>query len=133
MAASDRKKKDIGCRVVFHVSTSVSARVWMRIPEYVVVCVLGRPEVECVREGDEREKIVVVIGSGPSATDISKEIAMVAKEVHMSSRSPLVNMSKLEKFDNLWQHSKISYVSTDGTLTFQDGLSVVADVILHCT
>ncbi|CAI9264684.1 unnamed protein product [Lactuca saligna] len=51
-------------------------------------------------------QIVVVIGSGPSATDISKEIAMVAK-VHMSSRSPLVNMSKLEKFDNLWQHSKV--------------------------
>ncbi|XP_023745386.1 flavin-containing monooxygenase FMO GS-OX5 [Lactuca sativa] len=78
-------------------------------------------------------QIVVVIGSGPSASDISKEIAMVAKEVHMSSRSPLVNMSKLEKFDNLWQHSKISYVSTNGTLTFQDGLSIVADVILHCT
>ena len=57
MATSDQKKKDIGCRVVFKASMSVSACVWMHIPEYVVVCVLGRLEVECVREGDEREKV----------------------------------------------------------------------------
>ncbi|KAI3800444.1 hypothetical protein L1987_28535 [Smallanthus sonchifolius] len=39
-----------------------------------------------------RDQIVVVIGSGPSAVDISREIATVAKEVHMSSRSPLVKI-----------------------------------------
>ncbi|CAI9276832.1 unnamed protein product [Lactuca saligna] len=57
VAASDRKKKYICCRVVFHVSTGVSAHVWMCILEYVVVCVIVRPEVECIRKGDEREKV----------------------------------------------------------------------------
>ncbi|CAI9263993.1 unnamed protein product [Lactuca saligna] len=80
------------------------------------------------------DQIVVIIGSGPSATDLSREIATVAKEVHMSSRSPLVNnRPKLVKADNLWQHSTINYISTDGTIIFQDGVYVEADVILHCT
>ncbi|KAI3495052.1 hypothetical protein L1887_37179 [Cichorium endivia] len=79
------------------------------------------------------DQIVVIIGSGPSATDLSREIATVAKEVHMSSRSTFVNMPKLVKFNNLWQHSKINYISADGTMTFQDGVSVEADSILYCT
>ncbi|KAJ0759012.1 putative flavin monooxygenase, FAD/NAD(P)-binding domain superfamily [Helianthus annuus] len=54
-----------------------------------------------------RDQIVVVIGNGPSAVDISREIAMVAKEVHMSSRSPLVKVAKSDKFNNMWQHSKV--------------------------
>ncbi|KAI3741213.1 hypothetical protein L1987_58883 [Smallanthus sonchifolius] len=80
-----------------------------------------------------RDQIVVVIGSGPSAVDISREIAMVAKEVHMSSRSPLVKVAKSDKFNNMWQHSKINCVSKDGSISFQDGFSIDADIILHCT
>ncbi|KAF5811791.1 putative flavin monooxygenase, FAD/NAD(P)-binding domain superfamily [Helianthus annuus] len=80
-----------------------------------------------------RDQIVVVIGNGPSAVDISREIAMVAKEVHMSSRSPLVKVAKSDKFNNMWQHSKINCVSEDGWVTFQDGFSIDADIILHCT
>ncbi|KAJ0797733.1 putative flavin monooxygenase, FAD/NAD(P)-binding domain superfamily [Helianthus annuus] len=80
-----------------------------------------------------RDQIVVVIGNGPSAVDISREIAMVAKEVHMSSRSPLVKVAKSDKFNNMWQHSKINCVSEDGWITFQDGFSIDADIILHCT
>ncbi|KAI8545374.1 hypothetical protein RHMOL_Rhmol07G0034900 [Rhododendron molle] len=49
-------------------------------------------------------EIVVIIGSGPSAIDISREIASVAKQVHLSSRSPNV---KVSNFDNTWQHSEI--------------------------
>uniref|UniRef100_A0A251TRB9 Flavin-containing monooxygenase n=1 Tax=Helianthus annuus TaxID=4232 RepID=A0A251TRB9_HELAN len=76
---------------------------------------------------------VIVIGSGPSAVDISRDIATVAKEVHMSSRSPLVKVAKSDKFNNMWQHSKIEYISKDGLITFQDGFSIDADIILHCT
>lgn len=51
--------------------------------------------------------MVVVIGDGPSAIDISTEIADVAKQVHLSSRSPNVKVSKLDCRDNMWQHSKV--------------------------
>ncbi|KAK1420136.1 hypothetical protein QVD17_21487 [Tagetes erecta] len=80
-----------------------------------------------------RDEIVVVIGSGPSGVDISKEIAMVAKEVHMSSRSPLVKLGKSDKFNNMWHHSKIKCIKKVGSVTFEDGISVDADTILYCT
>ncbi|KAI3787384.1 hypothetical protein L1987_41821 [Smallanthus sonchifolius] len=80
-----------------------------------------------------RDQIVVVIGSGPSAIDISNEIATVAKEVHMLSRSPRFKVGKSEKFDNVWQHSKINCINKDGMVIFQDGFSVEADIICHCT
>ncbi|XP_058225356.1 flavin-containing monooxygenase FMO GS-OX2-like isoform X2 [Rhododendron vialii] len=51
-----------------------------------------------------QNQVVVIIGSGPSAIDISREIASVAKQVHLSSRSPNV---KVSNFDNTWQHSEV--------------------------
>ncbi|XP_023734510.1 flavin-containing monooxygenase FMO GS-OX5 [Lactuca sativa] len=80
-----------------------------------------------------RDQVVVVIGNGPSALDISREIATLAKEVHLSSRSLNVKVSKLDVFENIWQHSKINRVYDDGTIFFQDGDSIEADIILHCT
>ncbi|KAK3033772.1 hypothetical protein RJ639_034214 [Escallonia herrerae] len=80
-----------------------------------------------------RDQIVVTIGDGPSAHDISKEIAMVAKEVHLSSRSPNVKALKFGEQNNMWQHSKIEYLHEDGIVAFQDGTSVDADIIFHCT
>ncbi|XP_058225354.1 flavin-containing monooxygenase FMO GS-OX5-like isoform X1 [Rhododendron vialii] len=77
-----------------------------------------------------QNQVVVIIGSGPSAIDISREIASVAKQVHLSSRSPNV---KVSNFDNTWQHSEIYHVYEDGTIEFQDGSRVYADVIIHCT
>ncbi|KAI3449100.1 hypothetical protein Pfo_005765 [Paulownia fortunei] len=79
------------------------------------------------------DQIVVVIGDGPSANDISLEVSKVAKEVHLSSRSPNIKISKLDCGDNMWQHSKIDHVDGNGEVTFQDGASVHADIILHCT
>ncbi|CAK9159370.1 unnamed protein product [Ilex paraguariensis] len=79
------------------------------------------------------DQVVVIIGSGPSAYDMSREIATVAKEVHLSSRSPDVKASKLDNHDNIWQHLKIDYVTEDGMVAFQDGFIVHADSILHCT
>ncbi|KAM7508780.1 hypothetical protein LguiA_019233 [Lonicera macranthoides] len=80
-----------------------------------------------------RDQVVVMIGSGPSAYDISREIATVAKEVHLSSRTPGIEVAKFKNHDNMWQHSKINYVDEDGTVAFEDGFSIQADTIFHCT
>ncbi|KAL3516966.1 hypothetical protein ACH5RR_023868 [Cinchona calisaya] len=80
-----------------------------------------------------RDQVVVVIGDGASAKDICQEIVKVAKEVHLSSRSPETKVSKLEMFNNLWQHSRIHYCHENGEVAFEDGASVAADMILHCT
>lgn len=80
-----------------------------------------------------RDQIVVIIGSGPSAVDISRDIAKVAKEVHLSSRSPDVKVAKLDRYNNVWQHSKINYVYEDGRVAFLDGSTIEPDIIFHCT
>ncbi|KAL8235652.1 hypothetical protein R6Q59_016733 [Mikania micrantha] len=81
-----------------------------------------------------QDQVVVIIGNGSSAYDISRELTTVAKEVHLSSRSPNIKLSKLPKYNNLWQHSKIDRVFKDGTVKFQDeSVSVNADAIIHCT
>ncbi|XP_057805544.1 flavin-containing monooxygenase FMO GS-OX5-like [Salvia miltiorrhiza] len=77
--------------------------------------------------------IVVVIGDGPSGTEISLEIAAVAKQVHLSSRSSEVRVSKMDYGDNMWQHSKIDHANENGEVVFEDGDVVHADIILHCT
>lgn len=53
-------------------------------------------------------KIVVVIGSGPSASDISRDVATVAKEVHLASRSPNIRLGKLPSHQNMWQNSMVN-------------------------
>ncbi|KAF9613983.1 hypothetical protein IFM89_014176 [Coptis chinensis] len=80
------------------------------------------------------EKVVVLVGGSYSAFDISREIAGVAKEVHVASRYITnANPTKQLGYDNLWLHSMIESAHEDGTLIFQDESSVVVDVILHCT
>lgn len=52
---------------------------------------------------------MVIIGEGPSALDISRDICKVASEVHLSSRSPNVKVAKLVSWNNMWQHSKVIF------------------------
>ncbi|KAI3741211.1 hypothetical protein L1987_58881 [Smallanthus sonchifolius] len=80
-----------------------------------------------------QDQVVVIIGNGSSAYDISRELATVAKEVHLSSRSIDVKVSKLDKYNNVWQHSKIDGVFKDGTVKFQGEVSIKADTLIHCT
>ncbi|KAI3468908.1 hypothetical protein Pfo_025571 [Paulownia fortunei] len=81
-----------------------------------------------------RDQVVVLIGSSASADDISRDIARVAKEVHVASRSVEIGViGKLPGHDNIWLHSMINSVHKDGTVAFQDGNEIYADVILHCT
>ncbi|KAK4414662.1 Flavin-containing monooxygenase FMO GS-OX-like 7 [Sesamum alatum] len=79
------------------------------------------------------EEIVVVIGGGPSAIDISADICKVAKQVHLSSRNPNIEISKVNYADNIWQHSKIDCIDEHGVVCFEDGACLHADIILHCT
>ena len=49
-----------------------------------------------------------MIGAGPSAYDISRDIAVVAKEVHLSSRtSTSVGFYKLVNLGNVRQHAEV--------------------------
>ncbi|XP_057977859.1 flavin-containing monooxygenase FMO GS-OX-like 3 [Malania oleifera] len=79
-----------------------------------------------------QDKVVIIVGSSASAIDISSDIAGVAKEVHIAKRSDDVfGMHSCR--GNVWSHSMIESTCEDGTVIFQDGSMVLADVILHCT
>ncbi|KAK9749240.1 hypothetical protein RND81_02G112000 [Saponaria officinalis] len=78
-------------------------------------------------------QVVVVIGNGASAYYISRDISKAAKAVHVSSRSPEAKFSKLDHYHNLWQHSSIRDAKEDGTVEFEDGTSVQASIIMHCS
>ncbi|XP_047076468.1 flavin-containing monooxygenase FMO GS-OX-like 4 [Lolium rigidum] len=80
-------------------------------------------------------QVVVVIGCSVSAMDISRDIAAVAKEVHVASRSaPVATCERLPgHHTNLWFHSMVDHAEEDGSVVFQDGSRIKADVILHCT
>ncbi|KAJ0970206.1 hypothetical protein J5N97_023083 [Dioscorea zingiberensis] len=80
------------------------------------------------------DRVVVLIGSSASAVDISRDIAGVAKEVHVANRSATDGTPmKQPGFENMWLHSMIESAYEDGTLVFQDGSSVHVDIIMHCT
>ncbi|XVF73436.1 hypothetical protein PTKIN_Ptkin12aG0201700 [Pterospermum kingtungense] len=79
------------------------------------------------------DKIVVLIGKGPSANDILREISSLARQVHQAIRGPEVQFERLQDYDNVWQHPMIECAHKDGKVVFQDGSAVVADIIIHCT
>ncbi|KAK8578192.1 hypothetical protein V6N13_047046 [Hibiscus sabdariffa] len=56
--------------------------------------------------GPFRDQVVILIGSSSSAVDICREVAAVAKEVHVASRSVAdETYTKQPGYDNLWLHS----------------------------
>ncbi|XP_030531799.1 flavin-containing monooxygenase FMO GS-OX-like 9 [Rhodamnia argentea] len=83
-----------------------------------------------------RDEVVVVVGNSYSGQDISMELAGVAREVHLSSKSPDITegLSKvLDKHRNLCLRPQIDSLNEDGTVSFLDGSFVIADTILYCT
>ncbi|ONI06693.1 hypothetical protein PRUPE_5G074900 [Prunus persica] len=81
-----------------------------------------------------RDQVVILIGGAASSADISRELAGVAKEVHIASRSVADEaIGKQPGYDNMWLHSMIKSAHDDGSVAFQDGSVVIADIILHCT
>ncbi|GAB2274132.1 hypothetical protein Dimus_008904 [Dionaea muscipula] len=82
------------------------------------------------------EQVVVLIGSSASAVDISRDIAAVAKEVHISARSmpeDSYSYGKLPGHQSMWLHPMVISALEDGAVIFQDGTTVYADVIVYCT
>ncbi|KMT16342.1 hypothetical protein BVRB_3g054890 [Beta vulgaris subsp. vulgaris] len=81
-----------------------------------------------------QDQVVVIIGSSASALDICRDIAGLAKEVHIASRSETVGRyGKHPVYDNMWLHQLIERAHEDGRISFEDGSVVHADVTLHCT
>ncbi|KAL6847689.1 hypothetical protein ACP4OV_022477 [Aristida adscensionis] len=79
-------------------------------------------------------QVVVIIGAKNSGSDISRDIASVAKEVHIANRSaPAATCERLPGYHNLWLRSMVEHAEEDGRLVFRDGSCIKADVIMHCT
>jgi hypothetical protein len=81
-------------------------------------------------------QVVIVIGNAASGEDISRELASVAKEVHLSDRSIISEVIMREYFvgpGNISLQSMIEYVCEGGTVRFHDGYYVVADTIIPYT
>ncbi|KAJ4712812.1 Flavin-containing monooxygenase [Melia azedarach] len=80
------------------------------------------------------DQVIILIGSATSAFDICRDLAGVAKEVHVARRSVAdETYEKQPGYDNMWLHSMIESANKDGTVVFRNGNVVLADVILHCT
>uniref|UniRef100_A0A0E0MAJ3 Flavin-containing monooxygenase n=1 Tax=Oryza punctata TaxID=4537 RepID=A0A0E0MAJ3_ORYPU len=80
------------------------------------------------------DQVVIIIGASASAVDISRDLAGVAKEVHVADRSaPACTCKRQPGYDNMWLHSMIDHAQEDGCVVFQDGSSIKANVIMHCT
>ncbi|ESQ29133.1 hypothetical protein EUTSA_v10023900mg, partial [Eutrema salsugineum] len=81
-----------------------------------------------------KDQVVVLIGNSLSADDISRDIARVANEVHVACRSNAADtFIKQTGYTNIWMHSMIERVHEDGSVVFQNGKTILADVIMHCT
>ncbi|KAI3706950.1 hypothetical protein L6452_25056 [Arctium lappa] len=81
-----------------------------------------------------QNQVVVLIGSAASAVDISREIASVANQVHIASRSISdEEATMVPGYDNIWLHPMIERAHEDGTISFSNGFKIVVDIILHCT
>ncbi|EPS62115.1 hypothetical protein M569_12678, partial [Genlisea aurea] len=84
-----------------------------------------------------KNEIVVIVGSSLSARDISMELVNVAKEIHISARSP-TGISPgffgfISKNLNVHLHPEISSLAGGGRVWFIDGSSLIADRIIYCT
>ncbi|GLJ12945.1 hypothetical protein SUGI_0201290 [Cryptomeria japonica] len=81
-------------------------------------------------------EVVVIIGNSQSGQDISLELLSVAKEVHLSSKS-LDVMEGIRKIQanhpNFYLKPVVKSLNDNGLVAFQDGSSVIADSIIHCT
>ncbi|WJX92943.1 aliphatic glucosinolate S-oxygenase [Trifolium repens] len=58
----------------------------------------------------------------------------VAKEVHVATKpNPILKGMKLENVRNICFHTLIKCIYEDGLVAFEDGFSIYADAIIHCT
>ncbi|KAL9305868.1 Flavin-containing monooxygenase FMO GS-OX-like 6 [Arabidopsis thaliana] len=79
-----------------------------------------------------KDQVVIVIGNQSSGSDISRDIATLAKEVHIAAKSDAYGKES-SIYSNLHFHPTIDRVYEDGSVVFQDGKLIFADAIVHCT
>ncbi|KAI4323506.1 hypothetical protein L6164_023104 [Bauhinia variegata] len=85
-------------------------------------------------QDSQRFPVVLIIGLGPSGVDISRELAKIAKEVHVVGKQIIGVDLMLENHDNTFYYTNpVEHVQEDGSVTFADGSSIHADAIIHCT
>lgn len=73
----------------------------------VLLCLLNDHVINCLN--DLVCQVVVLIGSSASAVDISCEIAELAKEVHIASRSAKkVVLGLAQGYGNIWLHPMVN-------------------------
>ncbi|CAA0309891.1 unnamed protein product [Arabidopsis thaliana] len=77
----------------------------------------------------------VIGGNFASGADISRDIAKVAKEVHIASRArePHTYEKISVPQNNLWMHSEIDTTHEDGSIVFKNAKVIFADSIVYCT
>ncbi|MED6146480.1 hypothetical protein PIB30_034802 [Stylosanthes scabra] len=140
----ERVKEEWVVESVTRGSESVSREVY----EAVMVCsghntVPRVAEIDCIENfrgfqmhshnyrapGRFRDQIVLLIGYGGSAFDIAVDILGLAKEVHVSTKENRFGVI----FNHVTYHSMIKCVNKDGSISFQDGSSIFANTIIHCT
>ncbi|KMT10744.1 hypothetical protein BVRB_5g114020 [Beta vulgaris subsp. vulgaris] len=82
-----------------------------------------------------RDEVVVIVGSSMSGQDLSMELVGVAKEVYVSSKSPVSEgyNKVFAKHKNLHLCPQIESLEEDGRVLFVDGSCVIADSIIYCT
>ncbi|KAH9313640.1 hypothetical protein KI387_022267 [Taxus chinensis] len=82
------------------------------------------------------KEVVVIIGNSQSGQDISLELLSMAKEVHLSSKS-LDVVEAIRKIranhQNFYIQCVVKSLHDNGLVVFQDGSSIIADSIIHCT
>jgi len=79
---------------------------------------------------DFADRVVLLLGCGPSAVDIMAELSNSCNKVYFSHRGNKVP-SVLPK--NVIEVPTISHVDKDGYFVFEDGLTIKVDVFLPCT
>jgi len=78
---------------------------------------------------DFRDQTVVCIGGRASGSDLARELSQTAKRVYVSYSGA----TKEDDSDNLSHVPHTTAVNQDGTIEFEDGSSVQADVVIYCT
>ena len=73
---------------------------------------------------------VLIVGGKSSGTDLAREIASCALEVHVSDRN---HATSSERHDNITLHGGISCFTSDNQVAFKDGSSACIDTIVWCT
>ncbi|CAM9525685.1 unnamed protein product [Chrysoparadoxa australica] len=75
---------------------------------------------------------VLCIGARSSGTDVAREVAGVASEVHVCDRS-VRETSKGGAQGNIWRHPEIQTFAGSNGVTFTDGSTADVDCVIYCT